>query len=298
MNCAKSESFDWAMNGDHPVSDLNLQDWVGKTEQLVDYSYPTPVKALAQTLDYKNFAVDTNGVLPELWHWLYFLPLVAISEIGEDGHPKRGGFLPPVALERRMWASSTLEFHQDLLIGEKITKTSEITKITEKEGKTGKMVFVTVQHWIRSARGVAVQEEQNIVYLPMPVSFVQPAPNPVPSDLQWKEFYPLNPVLLFRFSALTFNSHKIHYHLKYATEVEKYPGLVVHGPLQALLLLEFAKRHNTDKKVARYQFKAVRPLFDFDQIYLCSRILPDGSSDLFTVNADNNIGMQAHVTWR
>jgi 3-methylfumaryl-CoA hydratase len=280
------------------VSDSNLQDWVGKTEQVIDYSYPTPVKALAQTLDDKTFVAETGQILPELWHWLYFLPLVAISEIGEDGHPKRGGFLPPVSLERRMWASSRLEFHQDLLVGEQITKTSEIAKITEKEGKAGKMVFVTVKHSIKSVRGVAVLEEQDIVYLPMPKSFAPPAPNPAPTDLLWKELYPISPVLLFRFSALTFNSHKIHYDLKYATEVEKYPGLVVHGPLQALLLLESARKHHPGRKVACYEFKAVRPILGFDQIHLCGRQLADGSNELFTANADNNIGMQAHLTWR
>ena len=280
------------------MSDLNLQDWVGKTEQRADYSYPTPVRALAQTLDDKTFAADSGDVLPELWHWLYFLPLVAISEIGADGHPKRGGFLPPVALERRMWASSRLEFQQDLRIGEPITKTSEIAKVTEKEGKAGKMVFVTVRHSISSERGVAIQEEQDIVYLPMPKSFTPPTPNPAPTDLQWREPWPISPVLLFRFSALTFNSHKIQYDLKYATEVEKYPGLVVHGPLQALLLLESAKRHNPGKKVAGYEFKAVRPLFDFDQVHLCGRQLADQSHELLTTNTDNNIGMQAHVIWR
>ncbi|EXI93055.1 MAG: hypothetical protein AW12_00131 [Candidatus Accumulibacter sp. BA-94] len=280
------------------MSNINLQDWVGKTEEMVDCVYPTPVKALARTFDYKSFEAIEGGLLPELWHWLYFLPMAAMSEIGADGHPERGGFLPPVALERRMWASSRLKFCQDLIIGEKIVKTSEIVKIAEKEGKAGKMVFVTVRHWVKSERGIVVEEEQDIVYLPMPKSFIQPAPNPVPADLQWKERYPVSPVLLFRFSALTFNGHKIHYDLKYATGVEKYPGLVVHGPLQALLLLESAKKHNPGKKAAGYEFKATRPVFDFDEIHLCGRLLSDGSNDLFTANADNNIGMQAHVTWR
>ncbi|CDH43950.1 FAS1-like dehydratase domain-containing protein [Candidatus Contendibacter odensensis] len=280
------------------MGDLNLQDWVGKTEQVVDHSYPTPVKALAQTLDYNTFAADVGDVLPELWHWLYFLPLVAISEIAGDGHPKRGSFLPPVSLGRRMWASSRLEFHQDLYIGQAITKISEIIKVSEKEGKSGKMVFVTVRHLVKSDQGIAIEEEQDIVYLSMPKSFIQPAPNPAPADLHWTEEYPISPVVLFRFSALTFNSHKIHYDWKYATEVEKYPGLVVHGPLQALLLLESAKKHNPGKKVSRYEFKAVRPIFDFDKVSLCGCLLPDGSSDLFTASTDNNIGMQAHVTWR
>ncbi len=280
------------------MNDVNLQDWVGRTEELQDYVYPTPAQAFALTLDDRDFKADKDDTLPELWHWLYFLPLVARAEIGSDGHPKRGGFLPPVALERRMWASGQLTFHQDLWIGEKIGKTSEILKISEKEGKTGRMVFVTVRHSIHSARGIAIEEVQDIVYLPMPKTFVPAVPNPIPEDLQWKEVYSVDPVLLFRFSALTFNSHKIHYDLRYATEVEKYPGLVVHGPLQALLLLESAKRNNPGRKPANYSFRAMRPLFEFDQVYICGRPNLDGGHDLYTANGDGNIAMQAVISWR
>jgi 3-methylfumaryl-CoA hydratase len=143
-----------------------------------------------------------------------------------------------------------------------------------------------------------VEEEQDIVYLPMPKSFVQPPANPVPADLQWKEEYPIDPVLLFRFSALTFNGHKIHYDWRYTTEVEKYPGLVVHGPLQALLLFEFAKKNNPGKKPLNYSFRAVRPIFEFDKVSICGQLKPDGSNDLYTANTDGNIGMQANITWR
>ncbi|MFZ1643101.1 MAG: MaoC family dehydratase N-terminal domain-containing protein [Candidatus Contendobacter sp.] len=280
------------------MSNVNLQDWVGKKEEIRDRIYPTPARALALTLNNRDFAGKEGDPLPELWHWLYFLPLVASAEIGPDGHPKRGGFLPPISLERRMWASGKLVFHQDLLIGEQISKTSKILKVSEKEGKTGRMVFVTVRHSIHSARGVAVEEEQDIVYLPMPKAFVPAAPNPVPDGLAWKEEYPIDPILLFRFSALTFNSHKIHYDIKYATEVEKYPGLVVHGPLQALLLLESAKKNHPGGKPASYSFRAVRPLFDFDRISVCGRPNQSGSHDLYTANGDGNIAMQATISWR
>lgn len=280
------------------MSDVNLQDWVGRKEERQDRVYPTPAKAFALTLDRGDFAAREGDLLPELWHWLYFLPLVARAEIGPDGHPKRGGFLPPVELERRMWASGKLTFHRDLFVGEEIGKTSEILKVSEKEGKAGRMVFVTVRHSIHSVRGVAVEEEQDIVYLPMPKAFVPAAPNPIPDDLQWKEGYAVDPVLLFRFSALTFNSHKIHYDRKYATEVEKYPGLVVHGPLQALLLLESAKRNHPGRKPASYSFRAMRPLFDFDQVSVCGRPDPNGGHDLYTANGDGNIAMQAAISWR
>ncbi|NTV87103.1 MAG: acyl-CoA dehydrogenase [Burkholderiaceae bacterium] len=280
------------------MTDVNLQDWVGRKEELQDRVYSTPAKACALNLDYRDFPVREGDLLPELWHWLYFLPLVASAEIGPDGHPKRGGFLPPVTLERRMWASGRLTFHQDIFIGEEIGKASEILKVSEKEGKAGRMVFVTVRHSIHSARGVAVEEEQDIVYLPMPKAFVPAAPDPLPEDLQWKEACAVDPVRLFRFSALTFNSHRIHYDLKYATDVEKYPGLVIHGPLQALLLLESAKRNNPGRKPARYGFRAMRPLFEFDRVFVCGRLNPDGGHELYTANGDGNIAMQATVSWR
>lgn len=280
------------------MSEINLQDWVGNTEEVKDRIYPTPVKALALTLNDPNLEVSEGAPLPEIWHWLYFLPMVAQSEIGVDGHPKRGGFLPPIALERRMWASGQLIFNQNLLIGDEITRTSKIIKISEKEGKAGKMVFVTVKHSIRSERGVAVEEEQNIVYLPMPKIYIPAPPNPAPDNLEWKNEYPIDPVLLFRFSALTFNAHRIHYDIHYANEIEKYPGLVVHGPLQALLLLGAACKRNPDKKPARYEFRAVRPLFNFDQLYIGGRMRTDGGPDLYTINTDGNITMQAAVSWR
>ena len=280
------------------MENINLQEWVGKKEEIKDRIYTTPIKALALTLNYKDLKIAEGDLLPEIWYWLYFLPMVAMTDVGVDGHPKRGGFLPPISLERRMWASSRFKFHQNLIIGEEIRKTSEILKISEKEGKAGRMVFVTIKHLIQSARGVAVEEEQDIVYLPMPKSFVQPEPNPIPVDLQWKEQYPIDPVLLFRFSALTFNGHKIHYDWRYTTEVEKYPGLVVHGPLQALLLFESAKKNNPGKKPVSYSFRAVRPIFEFDKLTVCGRSNPDGSHDLFTANTDGNIGMQATIAWR
>lgn len=280
------------------MSEVNLQDWVGRVEELQDRIDPTPVLAMARTLNDRDFIVGVGGPLPELWHWLYFLPMVAQSDIGADGHPKKGGFLPPVALERRMWASSRLTFHQDLIVGEEIRKTSEILKISEKKGKTGSMVFVTVQHSTYSEKGLAITEEQDIVYLPMPKIFTPPPPNYVPETLQWREDYSVDPVLLFRFSALTFNAHRIHYDRNYVTEVEKYPGLVVHGPLQALLLMESAKKHNPGRKPASYSFRAVRPLFDFDRIAVCGQLKSDDDHNLYTVNGDNQIAMQATIIWR
>ncbi len=280
------------------MSEINLQDWVGKTEEHRDGLYPTPVKALAAALDDPHLNVAHGAPLPDIWHWLYFLPMTPRSGLGTDGHAQRGGFLPPVALERRMWASGQLTFHQDLQIGDEVVKTAEIVKVAEKSGKAGSMVFVTVKHSIRSARGLAVEEEQNIVYLPMPKVFTPAPPNPAPAELDWQEPYAFDPPLLFRFSALTFNAHRIHYDIHYATEVEKYPGLVVHGPLQSLLLLGSAQKHHLGKKPARYEYRGVRPLFVFDQATIGGKARADGGDDLYMINTDGNITMQATVFWR
>ncbi len=277
---------------------MRLQDWVGRSQEQADLTYPTPVRALAATLNAAHAAQAATGdPLPELWHWLYFLPLVPMAAVGPDGHPKRGGFLPPVALERRMWASGRLEFKDGLRVGEPIRLTSEILKVAEKEGKAGRMVFVTVRHAVESPRGLAVAEEQDIVYVAMPEVFTPPAPVAAPADPAWAEPVAVDPVLLFRFSALTFNGHRIHYDLPYATGTEKYPGLVVHGPLQALLLMQSAQRHNPGRRPARFSFRGVRPLFHFEALSLQGRPRADGGHDLCTVNGDGHVAMQATIHW-
>lgn len=280
------------------MNTINLQDWVGRKEESMDRIYPTPMRALALTLNYRQFEPKKGDPLPELWHLLYFLPMVAMAELGTDGHPKRGGFLPPVSLERRMWASSRFTFHHDLLVGEEILRTSEILNVSEKTGRAGDMVFVTVRHLIHSARGLALEEEQGIVYLRTPKSYVRPEPKRLPTDLDWKEAYPIDPVLLFRFSALTFNGHKIHYDWRYATEMENYPGRVVQGPLQALLLLESAKQRHPSRKPASYRFRSLQPIFEFDLVFLCGHENPDGSCDLYTANGQGHIATQASLTWK
>ncbi|EJW09416.1 hypothetical protein A33M_1370 [Rhodovulum sp. PH10] len=280
-----------------PAPEAPLESWIGRTQEETDRVGPTPVRALAATLDDASIDTADGAPLPELWSWLYFLPIVPMSQVGPDGHPKRGGFLPPIALERRMWASGRLTFHDRLRIGDAVTKRAEIVKIAEKTGKAGRMVFVTVRHEVFSPRGLAVREEQDIVYIAMPDKFVPPAPTPLPENLAWREPVRIDPVLLFRFSALTFNGHRIHYDEPYAMGVEKYPGLVVHGPLQAILLMQSARRHAPGRLPARYEFRAVRPLFGFDAVSVAGRLREDGGHDLFTANGDGAIGMQATIGW-
>ena len=248
---------------------MNLQDWVGRTETAHDIATATPYAALAATLDWP--AGDgprrpaPGALLPCLWHWLYFLPIAAQSDIGADGHPKRGGFLPPVPLPRRMWAGSDFEFHEPLLVGDALQRTSTIVDVKEKSGRTGSLIFVRVRHEIRRNGGpdVALTEHHNIVYRAAPSpDDVTPPPQPAPDQWAWARNIVPDDVLLFRYSALTFNGHRIHYDRKYVTEVEGYPGLVVHGPLIATLLMDLLRRQRPEAQVLKFEFKAVRPTFD------------------------------------
>ena len=278
------------------MGEVRLQDWVGRSQEALDTIHPPHVRAFSATLN-RPLAAEPGDLLPELWHWLYFLPTVTMSEIGPDGHPKRGGFLPPVELDRRMWAGGRLEFLAPLRVGDAVRQRSEILKVGEKEGRAGRMVFVTVRHETSSERGLAIAEEQDIVYVAMPKAWVAPEPVAPPADPAWSESVPVDTVLLFRFSALTFNGHRIHYDLPYATQVEKYPGLVVHGPLQAMLLMDLAKRHQPRRRPARYSFRGVRPLFHFERLQLLGTPGAEGGHDLFTTNGAGAVTMQAGVHW-
>ena len=219
--------------------------------------------------------------MPYLWHWLFFLPLAQQSEIGPDGHPRRGGFLPPVPLPRRMWAGSDFAFHQPLLVGDRLTRTSTIVDVSEKSGRTGHLIFVKVRHEIRrnGAADVALTEHHNIVYRDAPgPNDVPPAPMAAPGKFSWERRIKADEVLLFRYSALTFNGHRIHYDRKYVTEVEGYPGLIVHGPLIATLLMDVLRRQLPEARVAKFEFKAVRPTFDINPFSVHGQPAADGKS--------------------
>jgi 3-methylfumaryl-CoA hydratase len=258
-----------------------LSDWIGKSETVSDIATATPYAALSATLDRPAERPAAGAPLPALWHWLYFLPLYRQSEIGADGHAKRGGFLPPVPLPRRMWAGSQFEFHKPLRIGDALARTSTIQDVTEKSGRTGPLVFVKVRHEIRRAgeRDVALTEFHDIVYREAArPDDVAPPPKAAPERAEWEKKWVPDDVLLFRYSALTFNGHRIHYDRRYVTEVEGYPGLIVHGPLIATLLLDLLRHHRPDAEVARYEFRAVRPTFDINHFFVCCEPLPDGKS--------------------
>jgi len=259
-----------------------LRDWIGRTETRDDLITATPVAALAATLDRDDPVPVPGTALPPLWHWLYFTPLTRHSEIGEDGHARRGGFLPPVPLPRRMWAGGRLDFLHALRVGETVTRVSTIQDVTVKEGRSGPLVFVCVRHEFSNAQGLALREEHDIVYRDAPppatsgapgsAAAAPPAPTPAPRDEQFSRAIVPDPVLLFRYSALTFNGHRIHYDRSYVTGVEGYPGLIVHGPLIATLLLDLLRRQLPDANVRHFSFKAVRPTFDIHPFSVCGKV--------------------------
>ena len=260
---------------------MNLKDWVGRTESVTDVATATPYAALSATFDRTPERPPAGTPLPALWHWLYFLPLHRQSEIGPDGHAKRGGFLPPVPLPRRMWAGSQFEFHKPLLVGDTLTRRSTIADVTEKSGRTGRLVFVKVRHEIRrqDESDIGLTEFHDIVYRDAATKDdVASPPKAASATSTWERKWIPDDVLLFRYSALTFNGHRIHYDRRYVTEVEGYPGLIVHGPMVATLLLDLLRHQLPDAQVARYEFRAVRPVFDINPFYVCGEPQPDGKT--------------------
>jgi 3-methylfumaryl-CoA hydratase len=276
----------------------HLREWVGKTESRADQITFTPVAALSATLDRDDPSPRSGDGLPPLWHWLYFLPIHRHSEIGLDGHARRGGFLPPVPLPRRMWAGGRLQFHHPLRVGEEISRVSRILDVSHKEGRTGSLIFVLVRHEISNADGLALTEEHDIVYRDHPRSGdAGPKPQAAAGNQAWsREIHP-DEVLLFRYSALTFNGHRIHYDHRYVTEVEGYPGLVVHGPLIATLLIDLLRRNMPGATVASFSFRAARPLFAIAPFSVCGWPEGDGKTiKLWAKDTDGWLTMDATAT--
>jgi len=270
----------------------HLRQWIGKKESSTDVATPWPVTALAATLDRCDPMPAAGDAIPPGWHWLYFLEAKPAAELGTDGHPKRGGFLPPVPLPRRMWAGGRMEFRSPLRIGEALQRESEIVSVESKQGKSGGLVFVTVRHTVRVAESIAVIEEHDIVYREAARPAESPQPGKVaPATAAWRREIEPNAVLLFRFSALTFNGHRIHYDLDYCRSVEKYPGLIVHGPLQTILLLDLCRRHES-RPVKRLDYRALQPLFHHQSFTVNGRPSADRSkADLWVAGPQATLAM-------
>lgn len=260
---------------------MSHQDYVGRTETREDRLDARLIRGMAATL-----GVPTPGTLPPLWHWMLFQDWVMPDGIGPDGHPKRGGFLPPVHdLPRRMWAGGRVAFTGVALReGQAVRRTSTILSVTEKAGGSGRLVFVTVKHVVEGPDGVAIEEEQDIVYRAADGAAVKPAePAPTWPDALTRVVLP-DPVMLFRYSALTGNGHRIHYDHPYVTQVEGYPGLVVHGPLQATLMAALAEQAAPGRALRRFTFRGKRPCFDSRPLAVLAR--RDGATVMLETRDD------------
>ena len=272
----------------------HLRSWVGKENVAADDLSPFPARALAAALDH-GILPEKGATLPPSWHWLYFLDTPSASRTGSDGHPLKGGFLPPVPLPRRMWAAGTLKIERPLVLGAAARRQSTIRSVDLKEGKSGALVFVNIEHALYQNDRLCLREEQNVVYRDMPTAAAPlPPGDPAPAEADWVETVVPDPVLLFRFSALTYNGHRIHYDRDYATQVEFYPALVVHDPLLATLLLDLVAANVGDKRIGTFGFRAVRPIFDHAPFKVCGK-RTGNAVRLWTVDADGFVCTTATV---
>ncbi len=290
-------------------------DWIGRTESSVDTITVAPALRLAATLDRDDPPPQPGDPLPPLWHWLYCLPLHRQSELDADGHARRGAFLPPVPLPRRLYAGGRIDIHDALRFGDRIERLSRVEDISEKEGRSGPLVFVKVRHRIVGPRGLALVEDHDIVYRdrPMPPASGpaaragaatvarEGAPSAAVESLRahWRREIRPDESLLFRYSALTFNAYRIHYDRPYATGVQGYAGLVVHAPLVATLLADLVRRQLPLADISSFTFRALRPLVDGRPIELCGRMADEGqSARLWAVDAEGLVAFEATAGFR
>ena len=273
----------------------NFDNWIGK----IDIQKDVVTAALLARYKAVIGGVSSAGTAPEGLHWCLGLPDAPMAELGADGHPKTGGFLPPSPLPRRMWASSKVEFLADIKAGASTERRSTIASVIEKTGRSGSLLFVNVDHVTLSNDIAAVKETQTIVYRDAPKEkMTLPETGEVDvSDWDISESLTPSPALLFRFSALTFNTHRIHYDHDYATEIEGYPALVVHGPLMASLLLRFANEHGQGRKMHKFEFRGLAPAFCHQELFLAANNI-EGGLELATIGADGNKRMAAKVSFK
>lgn len=288
--------------GDTTVPELTndpevLSQWVGHRQTITDHVSAGAVQRLAFTLDHPDPPM-AGDPLPPLWHYLFFAEVAPTGSLGADGHPPRGGFLPPVALPRRMWAQSHLTFHEPIPVGAEAERTSTITDVQTKHGSSGPLCFVTVDHQLTVDGRIRITERQDLVYRGDPDPAASPRePDPAPNHAEFTTTVRPNPVLLFRYSALTFNGHRIHYDQDYAQQVEGYPGLVVHGPLTATLLANLAVRHIPDgQHLTSFSFRGVAPLVA-DSPFTLAGAHRTGGLDLWAATTSGGLAVTARADY-
>lgn len=278
-----------------------LKSWIGKKEVIEERAAVGRVQGLAALLDNAESPKECGPVGP-MGHWCYFKPRVRQSEIGPDGHPKRGGFMPPVPLPRRMFGGFRTTYHQPLVLGEMMRKEAVIENVDIKDGRTGKLVICTVKNRFSGENGLSIEEEQDYIYRNNPPAASDNTggnsgeTGHAPDDFVWSQEITPDPVMLFRYSACTFNGHRIHYDHKYVTEVEGYPGLIVQGPLIATFLMELAIANNPDAQPKTYSFQARSPLFCNEPFKVVGKPTADGC-DVWSITPRGTLSATGHVTF-
>ncbi|MBU4610796.1 MaoC family dehydratase N-terminal domain-containing protein [Achromobacter sp. GG226] len=254
--------------------------WIGRSQQFDDTMTRNLAARIAITLD--RPAPARGEALPPLWHWAYFQDPAPESGLGVDGHPARGGFLPPAADRNRMWAGGDVEFLVPLRVDGDASRKTTIEDVREKTGRTGSLLFVTLLHEIMQDGHLAIRERQNIVYrAPSPPKLSNDDPVP---EAQWRQAVKPTETLLFRYSAVTFNAHRIHYDHPYVTQAEGYPGLVVHGPMLATLQLQAFADANPTARIDRLTYRGLRPLIAPAPFEVAGRITAPGEAQLWAAN--------------
>lgn len=275
---------------------MSLTDWIGRRERVVG-GISADVAAMLQVTVSRGAqpGPKEGDVAPLLWHWAAFATRVPMDDLAADGHPRRGGFLPPVSQPRRMWAGGELTFHADIRIGEELHQISTIKAVEE---KSNGMVLVAVGHEISDTKGtLLVSETHNIVYLDIPATYVPPKPRAVPETPVFERDEPMPVTRLFRYSAATFNAHRIHYDLSYAQDHEHYPGLLVHGPLQATLMLQAALDHS-GRAAHHLSYRGVHPMFHDEPLVVMGHAETEDGMALCTAKPGHHQGMMAQVVWK
>jgi 3-methylfumaryl-CoA hydratase len=274
----------------------HLRQWIGRSTEASDIVTAQLVKGLRATLFLPIGEPKAGDAAPFTVHWCLAQPVFPASELGPDGHPARGGFLPPVPLPRRMWAGGELEFIDSLRVGDAVTRTSRIKDVTLKSGSTGTLCFVSVDHEIATPRGTAIRERQDIVYRDVSLASAAPAkPAGAPPEAKHRESHMADPVLLFRYSALTFNGHRIHYDRDYVAKVEGYPGLIFHGPMQAALQVEFAAKLR-GRVPTKFAYRGVQPLFEGSEFSVNANETAAGM-ETWTANSEGQPTMKGSAAW-
>ncbi len=274
-----------------------LGQWIGNKETTTETISVEPLQRMRAMLDYDPKSMTDGEPVPPLWHWAYFINPARASELGRDGHADLGDFMPPIPLPRRMWAGSRLKFSAPLRVGEEARRESTIRDVRIKQGRTGKLCFVEIEHAILVVDQIKLTEIHTVVYRDIKQPGDHKAQPPeAPDDPQWTRELVPDSTLLFRYSALTFNGHRIHYDLDFCRHREGYPGLVFHGPLTATLLIEMLRHKHPDKSLENCDFRAFSPLFG-DAPFTLNGKLGGADSILWATNPQGRLAMQATVSF-